>query len=107
MFYYLTAEYILAGTQMECEDMKESTITALGSPKDCQNAIHDLDVDNLQVVIENQPSIPKGCYIYLPGNTLNFNQHPTGLTKELWSDDTRKVCHDMKIGFETAGGMPI
>ena len=45
--------------------------------------------------------------IYLPGNTLNFNQHPTGLTKELWSDDTRKVCHDMKIGFETAGGMQI
>ena len=87
--------------------MKKSTIIALDSPKDCQHAIDDLNVNNLQVIIESQPSIPKGCYVYWPENTLNFNQHTTGLKKELWSDDTRKVCHDMKIGFETAGGMQI
>ena len=69
----------------------------------CRKAGSGLGVENTDLFVEETPSMPKGCFVYR-SNKLYFNQHPTGLDKGRWSDDTRKVCRDFEISMETAGG---
>ena len=109
MVFYKIAEYILADSQSECSEMEipleKTHIVDVNTPEGCQDAVNNLNVDNPDVFIEDQPSVPKGCYVYLPENKLYFNQHITGLEKEEWSDDTRRVCHDLDMMLEVAGGI--
>ena len=79
-------------------------MVSVDSAEGCQNAIKSLGVDNSDVFVEDQPSVPHGCYVYTPSNKLYFNQHSTGLDKAHWKYDTRMVCRDLKISMETADG---
>ena len=104
IFSHFIAEYLLADTQAECSDIESSTIVAVDSTDGCQKAMKSLGVDNPDVIIEDQPSVPKGCYVYTPSNKVYFNQHSTGLDKAEWKFDTRMVCRDFQLAMETAGG---
>ena len=104
---HFLAEYILADTQAECSDIDSSTIVGVDSTDGCQKAVKSLGVDNPDVIIEDQPSVPKGCYVYTPSNKVYFNQHSTGLDKAQWKFDTRMVCRDFSISMETAGGSTL
>ena len=106
-FYNLVAEYVLADTQAECSDINSGTIVSVDTAEGCQKAVKSLGVVNQDVIIEDQPSVPKGCYVYAPSNTLYFNQHSTGLEKEQWKYDTRMVCKDFQIAMDTTGGKII
>ena len=107
IFSHFQAEYRLADTQAECSDIVSSTIVAVDSADGCQKAVKSLGVDNSDVIIEDQPSVPKGCYVYTPSNKVYFNQHSTGLDKKQWKFDTRMVCRDFQLAMETAGGNMI
>ena len=106
-FSHYLAEFLLADTQAECSDIDSSTIVGVDSADGCQQAMKSLGVENPDVIIEDQPSVPKGCYVYRPSNKLYFNQHSTGLDKAQWTFDTRKVCRDFQTAMETAGGNMI
>ena len=103
----MPAEYFLTDTQEECSDIESGTIASVHSAEGCQKAVKSLGVVNQDVIIEEQPSVPKGCYVYAPSNTLYFNQHSTGLEKEQWKYDTRMVCKDFQIAMDTTGGKII
>ena len=103
-FSNFIAEYVLADTQSECSDINSGTIVSVDTTEGCKKAVKSLGVDNSDVFVEDQPSVPKGCYVYTPSNKLYFNQHSTGLNKTHWKYDTRMVCRDFSISMETAGG---
>ena len=103
----MTGEYVLADTQAECSEMKSRSIVSVDSADGCQKAVKSLGVVNKDVIIEEQPSVPKGCYVYTPSNKLYFNRHSTGLDKVQWKYDTRVVCRDLQISLETVGGKII
>ena len=107
IFSHFVGEYVLADTQAECSDIDSSSIVGVDSADGCQKAVKRLGVDNPDVIIEEQPSVPKGCYVYTPSNKGYFNQHSTGLDKEKWTFDTRMVCRDFQQAMETAGGNMI
>ena len=84
--------------------MDIASIGGINSKNTCQKAVKVLMVNNPEVIIEDQLSVPKGCYLYLPENKIYFNENEKGLPKEDWSDDTRKVCRDLGIAFAESGG---
>ena len=84
--------------------ISDPAIVDIVSADGCQKAVKELDVDNTDVIEENQPSVPRGCYLYVPENKLYFNEHPKGLAKGNWTKDTRKVCHNFKEMLKEYGG---
>ena len=103
-FYYFPAEFLLADTQSECSELEISSIVGVNSAEGCKRALKDLNAANPELIIEDQISLPKGCYLYAPDNKLYFNKNENGLRKEQWSDDTRKVCRDLDIAMDSNGG---
>ena len=84
--------------------MDIESISGINSKETCQKAVKELMVNNPEVIIEDQESVPIGCYLYVPENKIYFNENEKGLLKEDWSDDTRKVCRDLGIAFAESGG---
>ena len=84
--------------------MDIESISGINSKETCQKAVKELMVNNPEVIIEDQESVPIGCYLYVPENKIYFNENEKGLPKEDWSDDTRKVCRDLGIAFAESGG---
>ena len=103
-FSHFLVEFVLADTQSECNEMDIESISGINSKETCQKAVKELMVNNPEVIIEDQESVPKGCYLYVPENKIYFNENEKGLPKEDWSDDTRKVCRDLGIAFAESGG---
>ena len=92
---FFAASYILAKPKTDCGEPGQSLVE---TEKECEDAVHDINWDyNLakQKIRVEKPSksIPKGCYLYVPSKEVYFNAHESGLSKELWSKDTRQVCH--------------